>query len=521
MTAHWASTVAKSDFKFNANGKCASNENCGEVTGYGNALQQMFDWNEASNGSWAYCGNADYNFQYSDEWIYGPYTCAWLSSSELWSKTSDALFYNTAMETTLTRSFVAPSDVTDASGCTAAFAAANVPCFGGASYALRRCTCASTAFDFFAGVEYMAIGFEHSFDSVLSREIDTAKGHKPRTVIRNNSCDSPECDIYDFPAGRDIKFSVAELLQKLHIDVDGSTCNQNGGSENNAVNNVCPKIRVTGMTIFFYISYYNEGQADVKDSIGDEPIAVIRLDPRITWTGLGNDIHVNSEPTWANPPVLVDAKETINRYRYGIKIVFEGSQGKISKFDVFLLLNTLLQGAVMVQIARMITTVVAKHALGLQSKTYKAVIDEQLSFPKEFARFACQTLIAHETFKAIDSDAGRSISMFELEAMLREALQEELNETEVHACTKALFEVADTRGVGRGLFKKSAKRAWAAEKERGIDLVEFIGMLTDDRFSFDTLKFAIQSKFAADRGATRMRRALSVSTDESSRKEDV
>merc|ERR1712232_1120754 len=173
------------------------------------------------------------------------------------------------------------------------------------------------------------------------------------------------------------------------------------------------------------IAYFN----DIYTAPGEESVAILTLTPTVTWTSGGNDVTYNPVPSWGAR--LRGAEEATNRYRYGIRILFDTRQGKIFRPDPIQFVTALAQGIVMLRVAKKIATLVAKFLLGPSSKLYNAAIDEVLSFPKAMARFTCQALIADSVFGFLDSDAGGTISRDELQQHLKVFLDNLITDKDV------------------------------------------------------------------------------------------
>ena len=106
--------------------------------------------------------------------------------------------------------------------------------------------------------------------------------------------------------------------------------------------------------------------------------------------------------------------------------------------------------AVMLSFASTVTLYVAKNCLGLESQLYSAVMEEDLSFSKEVARFVSRALIAQSTFEKMDADGGGELCVEEIGDVLRK-FASDLSASEVDLCAELLVEAAeyDARAEGR------------------------------------------------------------------------
>eukprot|EP00931_Biecheleriopsis_adriatica_P045465 TRINITY_DN26040_c0_g1_i1.p1 TRINITY_DN26040_c0_g1~~TRINITY_DN26040_c0_g1_i1.p1 ORF type:complete len:610 (+),score=37.32 TRINITY_DN26040_c0_g1_i1:99-1928(+) len=486
-TTHWVGTSQPADMTFNAQGK-RGNGNVVVASGYSDAVGKMLTWIESNNNSFGYCGNSDYNFEYSSAWTYGPYTCKSKPSSKMWFKSSDELFFELSQERSNRRSFVPSAGVASDADCKKAFSIAGLICLNdGAYYSWpeRRCVCSETSYEFNIGLEHLSVEFYHSYTSAYAEKVASGTWSRPRTIVRLSDCvetSEGSCDLMEINKGDALSFPLQTLLSLMRVDLDGDACDQDGGTEDNKVNNICPKVRVTGMTISAALSYYNFAQQSSAFSVSEgEPVAILKLRPTLTWTSRGNDISDHPEPSWRNANGVSEAEESTNQYRYGIKVIFTASSGSIGRFDVYTTINILVQGFVLINMANFCTAMVAKHLLGYTSYTYKSAINEKLSFNRELGRFALHSLLASELFKQIDADRSGSLDVEELFDKLAEVLKFTLEPHEIRACTQAVFDLMEAH-VAHG------------ESERGAQLPDFIDFLSDDRVTLKTLRAMTRTK---------------------------
>lgn len=502
-------TGTSSAKRINKDGFCPST--CGQVTGYYDGVAKFKNWSSANESApFAYCRNAAYDFWYSADWTYGPWECEFPPHTKVWRKTLNTLFMQTSVERTTQKCFSAASGVVDDRGCNASFIALGAPCQAGAHFLAETCCCDDKRYLFNAGAEHLSIEFDHSFSSMYQTHVDSGAGIRVRTILRRANCVETEegsCDLFEVPAGDYVGIPLQLLLQRLGIDLDKDSCSQEFGQESNRIRGVCPMARVTGMQIEFELAFFNFDMYQTGGGLSfdaGEPVAIVTVGPKITWNSLGNEIKTNNNPRWGTPS-LVDPIESVNDYRYGVTIVFKQGQGMIGKFDFFSLMNTMVHVVVLVGLANKVTTRVARHLMGKDSKTFENVINERMSFSRELSRFTCQALIANLVLQNVDVNGDKSITETELKAAMTSFFKKSLGLTNVNACSKACMTIlrghedGDTKrqpAIVRRLSCAAPKTAFA-EPERCVDIMKLLDWMTDDRLDMDMLRKELASKLEA------------------------
>ncbi|CAE8589172.1 unnamed protein product [Polarella glacialis] len=234
------------------------------------------------------------------------------------------------------------------------------------------------------------------------------------------------------------------------------------------------------MHIELGISYYDFDQnAALKD---DDPLCIIELDPTLTWTDIGSVVIIDSEPLWAEGTGLKNAIQSVNQGRLGVMITLADKGGKIGRFNYVYFLNVLVNAVVMMGVADVIASLIAKFGLGKKSQMYNAAINERLSFSSELARFSAQALVAKNCFNAIDTDGDGTISQKELAEELKDVLNNEMDDEGVAAAARAVFRVLD----------HGASSEEQVGEDSTISLFELIETMQNDRLTWADLKFVMQ-----------------------------
>ena len=139
----------------------------------------------------------------------------------------------------------------------------------------------------------------------------------------------------------------------------------------------------------------------------------------------------------------------------------------------------------------------AKYFLGDESKIYKQAINEELSFATAIARFACQALIAHTTFKQLDKD-GDGIEREELREKLEELMDGNMSKKDIATAVSVLFALGNKDekgrpkirrvGLGAKLRRASIEDPSAAKRDDNfLDNGEYVYLSTDDGVTYALL----------------------------------
>jgi hypothetical protein len=351
---------------------------------------------------------------------------------------------------------------------------------------------------------------------MYATEVPTGQGKRPQTTIRKANCletTEGSCDLFEFNAGADIRISIRQLLSKLGVDLDRDACVQTGGQASNAVEDVCPTVRLIGMQLEFSVEYFNfemqhgGGGISLSES---QPAAIISVAPKLVWNSLGNDVRRIDNPTWAQGKTLSDPYETVNNYKYGITIVFKDGTGRIGKIDPFEFMNTILQVVVLLGVAKTVTTFVARFLMGAKSRTYNAAINEHMSFRRELSRFTCQALIANLSLRRVDEDGDKVITEKEMVDNMGCFYTKCLGINNTEACARACIDILQGHESEAGMARTTSgpklarsmtSRAVATESHlapKTVTIERLIDWMTDDRMDMDLMKDEIQKRVDAE-----------------------
>lgn len=301
-----------------------------------------------------------------------------------------------------------------ASQCSlASFVTRGLECGDGDTVALRgaRCECTRTSNVFFVGAENVILNIEHRYDSIPT------SGALPKTRFRMQDSDT---DLHVIPEGQRVTLPLSRLLGYGGVSLDSAFAGD--WSLRGAVEspNAFPTQRLTGVAITIKASYYNHGQVPgtAVKGIGseDDVECVMEIQPAFTWTSLGDDIDYGQD-------ALLDTHSDgrhVNRYRYGVYVNVEAA-GVISEFNYTVLIMAIIQGLVLLKFADVVCQLSAFYLLGNRSRLFMAFGNENVSYRREYARYAAQILVTGKILNLLDSNDDNCIEKSEILRMLKES----------------------------------------------------------------------------------------------------
>lgn len=391
------------------------------TTGSANILTPVVDYDTAQDyvydnmiqsptSTFAYCNNPSYDFVYSEEFKYQNISCYFGSAREVSTKLPPAgIFFTTFQDTTSTTTFM----TNDGATCTRmSFLNRGLSCSSTSSITIRgpRCECIDKSNAFFVGTENTILNIEHRYDSVPQ------SGALPKTRIR---LENSENDLFTFAEGTKVQLPLRTLLEYGGVNLDSAFSSDWSlrGASNSP--NQYPMQRLTGVAITIKASYYNYNQVPHLDSTGtgteDDVECVMEIQPAVTWTSLGDYIDYRKH--------VFDSSgnsEFVNRYRYGVYINVEAA-GIISEFNYTVLIMAIIQGLVLLRVADVVCSLIAYYFMGNRSKLFQAFGNENVSYNREYARYAAQILVTGKLFDLLDTNNNNVIEKAEIYRMLKDS----------------------------------------------------------------------------------------------------
>ena len=445
------------------------------------------------NGGASFCDSlTNYQFKYSDDWIYETPVCAYYAGSELISKlpSGNVMFFTTHIHETIKQRYVKPGG-----GCLA-----DPNGLGAATEVMGRCEHSKSTNFLAPGIEDSYFAFNHYFDSVVQ------SGSKPITYVRAKGSDE---NIYIFEKGEAIRLKVSEWLDIAGIKLDKPFNEQTSGLDITGFEGAgedsekYPYVRTSGIRLNIEVKYHNfylDKEFQVK--IGNEDVyAVITVSPKIGWFSKGDEIVYSQDPATTfdidNPISLTSGQPNgiyYDFYRYGI--LFDIRQtGLVGEVDYVFILIQMTSGVVMLGIATTLVSFIAKFALGNKSEIYRGVIQEEFEVGREAARYAAQACVATKSFKDADEDGKGDLDFDELRALIKESFSKNyldegsdthFTEDEITGMAYYLMRAADDHLNDRILDKR--EKTPDELRHSKISLHEWQELSTNGVFKFKNLK---------------------------------
>ena len=486
------------------------------VSSFSRARDAFYDAYSAKDGSFRYCGNEDYDYAYDESYTYEKIGCAFQEDAELAVKGESQIFFSTMVQTN-TVAFVSARGANETCG-RSAFEAAGVPdaeCPSAANegdYAsvvfaeeLGRCYCRATKNAFNVAAENLTVSMEHKYEALYGR------GEWPRTFVRRE--DSLE-NLHEFAPGEALNLPLWKVLEFVGLSLDeyaaGGGKEGEAGVRSSETSNGNPKLRVKGLQITAKMQYYNYHQAPGFESQRNgqpgETVCILSLSPQDMWAALGND--VSHFPTKGSAGSAGERGGFENRYRYGIKVVIQAS-GVISTVDLMFMINAVIQGLVLLNVAVIITQQVAFYLLGDRSKMYKEFGNEPAIFEREAARFAIQSIVAGHVFRLVDADKSGGLDHAEIYDAIQDSVAGSgLSEKEMNTLAGFVIHQADLDSEKHKAYLGEDAAALGDEQEGVIGLAEWDNLFASGFMDFHSLSRVVknlskeESSFLLERAKT-------------------
>ena len=462
----------------------------------------------------------DYKFNYSAAWDYADVRCAYLTPAELITKRVDGgIFVTTHITETVTY-----REPKSGSSC-----AATVNFQDGANNAVSvpvvKANGTAGVCYYSKQIDWLAIGAEHTSIGI-THEFETAEGaydaKMPKTYVRRKGETE---DLLVFESGRPIELTLRQILDVAQVKLDeryedqvanvGKDVSGEYGRGADAART--PKARLGGVRIFASIKYYNYNlhARNTKEEVaehGSTPYAILELEPTFTWTGLGQKISYRSLRDNIDDPIqLGDGMPKgylSDMYHYGV-FVDVTTSGVVGALNVVYIINVLVSGLVMLNVAKSICDLLAMYGLGTRSLVYKSHIIEETNFEREAAKYAMQGLLSIPTFKRADTSGGNGLDIDEIYALVKDAfhgtdgmsLDEEgldsavmakrrLNDEECRQVARYIMLSGDRNAVENFNAGKPAL-TYDELKDQRLDLEEWIDLCTEGPMNTGTLRKVI------------------------------
>jgi hypothetical protein len=230
-----------------------------------------------------------------------------------------------------------------------------------------------------------------------------------------------------------------------------------------------PFNRNTGVCLLLDMKYLNFNEVS-EDATGiglgeydEKAVCIITVSRQGTWCSLGSEnIDFTQTQTFTQQTANVYTQEGVflDRYRQGIKIISR-THGSIGQFDMFSIVNAIIQGLVLQHVATNGIPGMTKLTTFAQifGRFAAAPVDDHIVTTKTAAQAAVK---CSQFFRAFDPSMSGSMDETRMFDMLKVLLAADLSEEQIAEVVKDMRDCADYDGDGV------------------CNVDEFIQFLTDD-----------------------------------------
>ena len=461
----------------------------------------------------------DYKFKYDEAFSYDNIKCAYLSSDELITKEiSGGMFITTHITETVT--YRTPKPVTSCTG-THSFGSSRTINVANAAGTGGLCYYNETTEWLTVGSDLSSIGIAHEYETLSEKNSMTGKN--PKTYVRRAGSSH---NYFTFADGEDIKLKLKDILDIAQVDLDKRYEEQTALSGTNvaALYGIgadaarTPMTRLAGLRINAKFQYYNynlHGKGDLGDS--KTPYAILEIEPSITWTSKGQSISYRTVRDNLDDPIDATTGTTKgkpkgyfhNMYAYGVFIDVT-STGIIGGLNYVYIINVIVSGLVLLNVAGTITDLIAQYGLGTRSLIYRSHMIEETNFERECAKYAVQGMLAVSSFKAADKSGNSDgLDIAELNDLLVAAFhsQDGMSMSEkgqIQNLTERRLTLEECRQMAKYIMltgdsdaqdlylQGKPRMSYEELKEQRIDLNEWIELMTEGPMDINTLRKVIK-----------------------------
>lgn len=383
--------------------------------------KRQFEGAKAENNT-TLCGSLPYEYQYDDQWTYKVSACSAQPSSRMAFKGAEKMssyYLATTTASTATARMPAQTARND-QDCeelmkgqcpeTSSILTTN---YSYSDYSVGyimdpegngTCECAVSETTFNAGAESVTLLIDHIASVFFPGGFSQYSTADMMTHMIRLNTDGSEVYLTDFDKGQHMRFTIAELMEWLEIDLDEP---MNVGrnqkwlatpevrelqGESGIKKKTFPTPRLTGLRIVMDIKYYNYNLAKARHK--DIPrvknsrqtvVAVVTFKPLFAWTSMGDNVASTGNRIQDR---FMDG--SINLYHYGIHLDAKVG-GELLQFSWAAVISALIEGVVLFNLSNLIVRFIAQYLTGKETSTlYRQMIDEETSIPTAYARFVMQ-----------------------------------------------------------------------------------------------------------------------------------
>ena len=461
----------------------------------------------------------DYKFVYDEAFTYDNIKCAYLTSDELITKEiSGGIFITTHITETVTYREPKTGTSCDGTQATHTFGSSGrTKNVANASGTGGLCYYNETTEWLTVGSDLSSIGIAHEYETLSEKNSMTGKN--PKTYVRRAGSSH---NYFTFADGEDIQLKLKDILDIAQVDLDKRYDKQTALPSTNvaALYGIgadaarTPMTRLGGLRINAKFQYYNynlHGKGDLGDS--KTPYAILEIEPSITWTSKGQSISYRTVRDNLDDPINATTGKPEgyfhNMYAYGVFIDVT-STGIIGGLNYVYIINVIVSGLVLLNVAGTITDLIAQYGLGTRSLIYRSHMIEETNFERECAKYAVQGMLAVSSFKAADKSGNSDgLDIAELNDLLVAAFhsQDGMSMSEkgqIENLTERRLTLEECRQMAKYIMltgdsdaqdlylQGKPRMSYEELKEQRIDLNEWIELMTEGPMDINTLRKVIK-----------------------------
>lgn len=240
------------------------------------------------------------------------------------------------------------------------------------------------------GAEEIELHIEHGFLATEKMDVAGSSTYKDipederdkrkliRTCLKKKGMKEDEC-FKEYKPGEAISLRLADWLMLASVGLDEHL---EDIVTQDAKTGVFPYRRTVGTTLLIHLKYRGDASNDVFT-------CDIEVHNKDGWTSLGSEIsYINYESH--------DNMDFYDRYKRGVNIQFV-AMGVVTQFDYMEMMNTIVQGLVLLGFVEQVVLVVAQYGLP-ESRVYLRAMSEPFKHAKAMAEFGVQAALACQAF---------------------------------------------------------------------------------------------------------------------------
>lgn len=285
----------------------------------------------------------------------------------------------------------------------------------------KTCTCATLKDYFVQSPEEIELHIEHAFWATQKMDVRGSSTYKEkpkedadkktqRVLIKTclQKKDTPDGECHkEFEPGKRMALSIRDWMELAGVTLDERLTDV---VPTDVKTGEFPYRRTVGLSLIIKLSY----SGDVSQ---DTFTCYVEVDAQDGWTSIGSQVAYDDYESH-------EKMEFYDRYRRGVQFQFVAF-GKITQFEYITLMNSIIQGLVLLGVCDTVVRIIACYALK-ESPVYANVLGENFRHKKALARFGVNAALASQAFKTWDTGKTKKITSQELLEVYKGNFDDEL-----------------------------------------------------------------------------------------------